>query len=474
MPENNSKRELGAKHASAWVESSFTVESPSTTKRRRVENEIDDAVVAKVKPKAPTWVASEFRVQPSPSKPDARPPPTRPKDPRIVRVSTKPISQFTDPNASLDPQSKKQISAKPLSVQPVPAFLPKATKDRSVHRSQDPALFHIQTPTFQRSIQPSAAPNSLTAHEEVLPMPPPPRIEPKVIAVPETSIAFTNREYVPLTDLATPRVFDNINMVSGRGKERIVSSDGDLPISDGPAFEESMHVIEGETETFGMNDLSLGLDRDTSHVGYSGNSGRKSTSKLIKGGLAARALMVITQREKDDALWHHYQMAKLSKNSNVRADLQVHVVRVLQPVGHSILVRCALPSGESINAIKGLATDRDSSDTLLDPILVDMLLSQPGMRNPPAMDPGAVIRVWKPWIEINFDNSSRPLPTSPVSQVDDKHQEVTDAMSNSDDHTTERFQGLPRHAEPPKSCNEIPAPDRRSRFALLCSRFIVG
>ncbi|KDN45379.1 hypothetical protein RSAG8_04966, partial [Rhizoctonia solani AG-8 WAC10335] len=463
MPENNSKPELGAKHTSAWVESSFMVESPSATKRRRIDDEAHNTAVAKVKPKAPAWVASEFQVQASPSKPHVRPPPPRPKDPSTVRA------HFTGPNVPLDPQPKKQISARPFSVQPVPSFLPKALKEKSAHRTQEPALFHIQTPIFQTSIQPSGAPDGFTAQKEVLPMPPPPRIEPKTVVVPETPSVFTDRGYVSLTDLATPRVFENMNAILGKGKERTVSSDGDFPISDGPAVEDSMLTTEGETEAFRMDDLSLELDQDRSHVGHSGDSGRKSASKFIKGGLAARALMVITQREKDDALWHHYQTAKLSKNSNARADLRVHAVRVLQRVGDSILVRCALPPGESISAIGNLAADRGMDDTLA--VLVDVLFSQPGMRNPPAMEASAVIRLWKPWIQIN---ASRPLPTSPVGEVNDKHPTIPVVAGDSADNTSERSLDVPRHPEPPRSYGEISAPDRHARFALLCSRFIVG
>ncbi|CAE7184004.1 unnamed protein product [Rhizoctonia solani] len=435
---------------------------------------MSDTPVAKVKPKAPTWVASEFRAQVTPNKPHVRPPPPRPKDPSTVRTATKPISQFTDPNISLDPQLKKQISARPFSVQPAPSFLPKALKERSAHRTQDPALSHIQTPVFQTRIQPSAASDGIAAQKEVLPMPPPPRIEPKAIVVPESPAVFTDKEYVPLTDLVTPRVFENINTISGKGKERIVSSDSDLPISDGPAVEDSMLMNEGETEAFGMNDLSLGLDRDTSHVGYSSEPGRKSTSKFIKGGLAARALMVITQRQKDDALWHHYQSAKLSKNSNTREDLRVHVVRVLQRVGDSILVQCALPPGESIGAIGNLAGDIRLDDTLVDPILVDVLFSQSGMRNLRAIEPSAVIRLWKPWIEINFDDASRPLPTSPVGNVNDKHLAITTVAGDSADNTREHSQSIPRHPEPPGSYGKISAHDRRAQYALLCSRFIVA
>ncbi|CAE6458367.1 unnamed protein product [Rhizoctonia solani] len=471
MPENNSKRELGAKHTSAWVESSFTVESPSTTKRRRIDTEVHDTPVAKPKPKAPAWVASEFRAQASPTKPHVRPPPPRPKDPGTIRAAT---NQFTDPIPPLDPQPKKQISARPFSVQPIPSFLPKAAKDKSAGRALDPALFHIQTPIFQTRTQPSTVSDGLTAQKEVLPMPPPPRIEPKVTAVPETPTVFTDKEYVPLTDLATPRLFENTSAISGKGKERTASSYGDLPISEDPAVEESTCMTEGETETFGMKDLSLGLDRDTSHVGHSRDSGRKVTSKFVKGGLAARALMVITQREKDDALWNHYQTAKLSKNFNLRADLRVHAVRILQRVGDSILVQCTLPPGESASAIGNLAGDRAMGCTPLDPILVDILLSQPGMKNIQTVEPSVVIRLWKPWIEINFEDESRPLPTSHVGEGDDKHQEVADVVGDGTDNSRECSLGVPRHLESLRSHNEISAPDRRARFALLCSRFIVG
>ncbi|CEL62561.1 hypothetical protein RSOLAG1IB_04917 [Rhizoctonia solani AG-1 IB] len=135
MTENNYKRESVAKHSNTWVESSFTVESPSTTKRRRIDDTIHDTPVARVKPKAPTWIASEFQAQASPSKPHVRPPPPRPKDPATVRIATRPTFQFTDPNPPPDPQPQKQISTKPFSIQPIPSFLPKAPTDKPVHRA---------------------------------------------------------------------------------------------------------------------------------------------------------------------------------------------------------------------------------------------------------------------------------------------------------------------------------------------------
>ncbi|KAF8685732.1 hypothetical protein RHS04_00659 [Rhizoctonia solani] len=473
MPENNSKRESGTKHSNAWVESSFTAEPPSTTKRRRVDNTTHDTPVARVKPKAPTWVASEFQAQASPTKPHVRPPPLRPKDPGSARIATNPTFQFTDPNVSFDPQATKQISARPLSVQAIPPFLPKGLTDKSIHRTHDPVLFHIQTPIFQTKIQSSAAVGDLIVQKEVIPMPPPPRIESKIITAPDTS-TFVDREYVALTDLATPRVFENVTVTSRKGKECIVSNDGNPPISDVPAVEESTKTAEGETEAFGMNGLSLVLDRDTSHAGNSNNSGRKLTSKFIKGGLAARALMVISQREKDDALWHHYQTAKLSKSSNVRADLQVHAVKFMQRVGDSLLLRCTLPPGETINATRSLVVSRDVGNTLVEPVSVYILLSQPGTKDLPVVEPNAVIRLWKPWIEINLDSVSRALPTLPTSQVGDKEQETPVVVGDGTDATRERSVDTHRHPEPPRSYGEISAPDRRPQIALLCSRFIVG
>jgi hypothetical protein len=184
--------------------------------------------------------------------------------------------------------------------------------------------------------------------------------------------------------------------------------------------------------------------------------------------------MMITQREKDDALWHHYQTAKLSKNSNTRGDLRMHVLEVLQSVGDSPLLRCALPPGETIDNIRSLAANRDISDVLVEPGSVDVLLSQPGMRNPPAVEPSAVIRLWKPWIEINLDSASRPLPTSPVGQVGDKDQETLVIAGNGTDATRKLSLDIPRHLESPRSYSEISAPDHRARFVLLCSRFVVG
>ncbi|CAE6415829.1 unnamed protein product [Rhizoctonia solani] len=434
---------------------------------------MSDTPVARVKLKAPTWVASEFQAQTSPGKPHVRPPPPRAKDPNTVRIATNPTFQFTDLNAPLDPQPKKQVPARPFSIQPMPSFLPKPPTDKPIHRTHDPALFHIQTPIFQSKIQPTAAVDDLTERKEVISMPPPPRIESKTVTVSDMP-TFVDREYVALTDLATPRVFENPTATSRKGKERMVSSDGDLPISDAPAVEEPMHIAEGETEAFVMNDLSLVLDRDTSRIGHPGNSKRKLESKFIKGGLAARALMIITQREKDDALWHHYQTAKLSKNSNARVDLRVHVVQVLQPVGASLLLRCTLPPGEAINAIRSLAVNGDMCNTLVEPVSVDVLLSYPGMRNFPAVETSAVIRLWKPWIEINLDSASRPLPTSTVGQVGDKAQETPVAVGDGTDATRGLSLDIPRHSESPRSYSEISAPDRRTRIALLCSRFIVG
>jgi hypothetical protein len=116
-------------------------------------------------------------------------------------------------------------------------------------------------------------------------MPPPPRVEPKLAAVPASVINIGNdRDYVPLTDLITPRVSEHPTTATGKGKGRMPKSDDDLPISDDPSAEEITRAEDtrNEVEAFGMNDLSLGLDLDTSLVGYSGDAGRKAANKFIK------------------------------------------------------------------------------------------------------------------------------------------------------------------------------------------------
>jgi hypothetical protein len=180
--------------------------------------------------------------------------------------------------------------------------------------------------------------------------------------------------------------------------------------------------------------------------------------------------MVITQRDKDDALWHHYQAAKLSKNSNTREDLRVHVVQVLQPVGESVLVRCALPSSQANHGISILASE--GGNNLVD--LVDVLLSHPGMKGFPAVEPSAVIRLWKPWIEIKLDAESRPLPAPIEGKPDDKQATHGIADHDADDTRERRPVDLPRRAEDSRPYGENLACDRRPRCALLCSRFIVG
>lgn len=168
--------------------------------------------------------------------------------------------------------------------------------------------------------------------------------------------------------------------------------------------------------------------------------------------------MVITQRDKDDALWHHYQTAKLSKNLNIREDLRVHVVQVLQSVGESVLVRC---STQPVSILGDGVPDTHSN-------LVDVLLSQPGKKSLPAVEPSAVIRIWKPWTEINLDVTSRPLPAPFEGKLDDKHPNFAGDVA---DDTKEQS---PQRSEDSRAYGENLAPDRRPRSALLCSRFVVA
>lgn len=115
-------------------------------------------------------------------------------------------------------------------------------------------------------------------------MPPAPRLEPKTAPIPAAVINIDDdRDYVPLTDLITPRVIEISNATMGKGKTRVITSDDDLPISDNPAVEQTTRAaedVQNDTEVFGMNDLSL--DLDTSHVGHSDGAEPKSVNKFIK------------------------------------------------------------------------------------------------------------------------------------------------------------------------------------------------
>lgn len=181
--------------------------------------------------------------------------------------------------------------------------------------------------------------------------------------------------------------------------------------------------------------------------------------------------MLITQREKDDALWHHYQTAKLSKNSNNREDLRARVVQVLEPVGDSVLVRCSIPSAHSADSVSTTA-ERGTDNTFASTNLVDVLLSRPGKSGFPAVGPEAVIRLWKPWVEINLDAVSRPLPESLEGNRDDKHQRTSSAGDGAEE-MRECPVDLPRQEQCSRPYSEKLAHDRRLRRALLCSRFVV-
>lgn len=115
------------------------------------------------------------------------------------------------------------------------------------------------------------------ALRDVAPIPPPPRIEPKIPAVPAPVVVVG--DYVPLTDLTMPRFFE-CNNLTGKGKGRMPKSDDDFPISDEPSME-ATRVAE-DAESFGMKELSLEIDPNTSNVGHPGNTGRKGSSKFIK------------------------------------------------------------------------------------------------------------------------------------------------------------------------------------------------
>ena len=98
-----------------------------------------------------------------------------------------------------------------------------------------------------------------------------------------------DKEYTPLTDLITPRLFGIPHTVTGKGKARMVDSDEEMPISDDPFVEQPFtrsavltEDIEADAEAFAMRELARGLDVSPSKPGYTGVSGRKGAIKFVK------------------------------------------------------------------------------------------------------------------------------------------------------------------------------------------------
>jgi hypothetical protein len=191
---------------------------------------------------------------------------------------------------------------------------------------------------------------------------------------------------------------------------------------------------------------------------------------VLRGGLAARALVLITQREKDDALWHHHQTSKLTNNASLREDLRVKVMEILQPIGESIFAQCQVCPADATRSRTVLVDDVDGSTSLAYASLVDVLLSQPGAKGIVAVESGMTIRLWRPWIEVDLD-AARTLP-SDGELVDDGQQQT-----HCDGGAECTKEGNPVCCPDEKSLGWYSknfAHDRRARRALLCSRFVVG
>ncbi|KAG8688533.1 hypothetical protein FRC09_012860 [Ceratobasidium sp. 395] len=223
-----------------------------------------------------------------------------------------------------------------------------------------------------------------------------------------------------------------------------------------------------------MRELARGLDVSPSKKGRTGTSGRQEPNKFIKGGLAARAHVLITQREKDDALWHHHKTSKLANNLNLHEDLRVNVVERLQSIGESVLAQCVVCPADAARSRTALVDDGSCSSDSEEPSLVNVLLSQPGPKSIVGVEPDTIVRLWKPWIELNLDAASRALALAlDGEQTDARPQTRCDESDCADDKKEENPLRGPDEQDL-RSCSKNLAPDLRPRRALLCSRFIVG
>ncbi|KAG8745856.1 hypothetical protein FRC10_006883 [Ceratobasidium sp. 414] len=306
-------------------------------------------------------------------------------------------------------------------------------------------------------------------------MPPPPRIEPKPPGLVLGSLGQDDKEYIPLTNLVTPRLF-GLAPIGGQGKARMASG-GELPISDDPFVDQPFACpaiiaedIESDAEAFTMRELARGLDFSPSKKG---RSARQEPNKFIKGGLAARAHVLITQRKKDDALWHHHKTSKLANNLNLHEDLRVNVVERLQSIGESVLARCVVCPADATRSKAALVNNANGSADLDEPSLVNVLLSRSGPRDVIGVEPGTTVRLWKPWIEINLEAVRRALPALDGELVDARPQTRCDESDCANDEKEENPL-LCLDGQELQSYSKNLALDLRPRRALLCSRFILG
>ncbi|KAG9105369.1 hypothetical protein FRC07_009341, partial [Ceratobasidium sp. 392] len=416
MTDTEKKREFRPRQSTAWVESSFTTESTSSSKKRRLDTPADDVAKPKAKPKPPTWVTSEFAVSHvSPSKPLAtQHAPPRPRDRSISHTAGgTTLNSFISTNATPNPKVKKQTLPTSFATQPAPIFaIPKTPQTDPQTRTEDIKASAIQVPAFRTSNTPRTTPFALGALKDAVPLPPP-RIESKPSGLTPGLALQDDKDLIPLTSLITPRLFGVTPTASGKGKARV----DEIPISDDPFIDQpsarpgiSVEDVESDAEVFTMRELARGLDVSPSKKGRTSTSARQEPNKFVKGGLAARALVLITQREKDDALWHHHKTSKLANNPNLGEDLRVNVVERLQSIGESVLARCVVCPADATRLRATLVGDENRSSDLEEPSLVNVLLSRPGSRAIAGVEPGVTVRLWKPWIKLNLDAAARALP----------------------------------------------------------------
>ncbi|QRV92493.1 hypothetical protein RhiJN_20511 [Ceratobasidium sp. AG-Ba] len=432
-----------------------------------------------MKPKPPTWVTSEFGVS-SANKSSTTQRLPQVKDRSTFRIASGTTNSFISPNLTPDLKTKKPTLPTSFAAQPAPSFaIPKPPQTDPQNRTDDPSASISRVPAFRTNDTTRTIPSGLTTPKDAAPMPPPPRIEPKQSGHIPNPAVKADKDFIPLTNLITPRLFGLELPAGGKGNSRVASSN-ELPISDDPFIDQlfacpaiAAEDIEADAEVFTMRELARGLNVSPNKKGRTGST-RQVANKFIKGGLAARASALIAQREKDDALWLHHKTSKLTSNPSLREDMRVNVVERLQSIGESVLARCEVCPADAARLQMALMDDTSSSGDSVQPNLVDLLLSRPGSKGAVDVEPGMTVRLWKPWIEVDLNAAPRSLPSALDGERIDAQPETRSDEGTCADHKKEECPIRYSDGQDQRPYSKNLALDLHSRRALLCSRYTVG